>query len=193
MLRWPALCSNKLGWLEQPGQCCLIKPPGCRSFVFTPRISHGTPAERPLCRRPRRPAGERRLSEALRSPVSLPAARGRLALDQAARSPLCAPAIEALALQTPRPPSRTGETSCISSLDQLSICLQLVFIIVIASVTGTKLKQSNGDCYLNLLPGAVCECVPLPLPGLRASSLGLPAVVFCVCRRRCWTADLASC
>lgn len=79
-------------------------------------------------------------------------------------------------MQTPRLPSCTGETSCISSLDQLSICLQLVFIIVIASVTGTKLKQSNGDCYLNLLPGAVCECVPLPLSGLRASSLGLPAV-----------------
>ncbi|KAL4859013.1 hypothetical protein ACK3TF_000804 [Chlorella vulgaris] len=39
------------------------------------------------------------------------------------------------------------------------VALQLVFIIVIASVTGTKLKQSNGDCYLNLLPGAVCDFV----------------------------------
>jgi len=35
--------------------------------------------------------------------------------------------------------------------------LQIIFAVVIPAVTSTVLDKSNGDCYLNLIPGRVCE------------------------------------
>lgn len=35
--------------------------------------------------------------------------------------------------------------------------IQIVLAVIIAAVTATELDMANGDCYLNLVPGRVCE------------------------------------